>query len=353
MRNINVEILRIICFIMVIANHIISPGYVYNGEMVDIVCLWNIFNIVAVPCFLMITGYFLFDDKRYIDKVKKMFKGVILPFAISIILYIIFFPWVAKEKGFFECFYLNKENFLNAWEHLRNWDTSFSGCWHLWYIFAYIKVFLWYPVLRIICKEGNLERVARQWMIIICLGSLFMSNFQILAPTLRLPSLYSFVDVNVMYIIVGYEFKNITQRRPGKICLYGLGLFLVSSLMGYFGTRRLFAIHGEFQYTFYYSGSLFMALASIGFFVFVMSLKITMPNKVGQIICKIGKNTFYAYLIQYFFIWPIRDFFRSCVRNAMVQYMFTIVGTVIITLILSSLLNQIREFCCRRGANIK
>ena len=123
-RNIGLDILRIISMMMIIALHILGKGkFITNSKNTD---LWQLayiiemFCIVAVNCYVLITGYFSIDSKFKWKKVLKIW-GLVLFYSISIYLVLIligvrqfntsecikaFFPILTKEYWFVNCYLL-------------------------------------------------------------------------------------------------------------------------------------------------------------------------------------------------------------------------------------------------------
>ena len=74
-----IDYMRVFATICVIMSHIITNTYSYNKiEHTYIYIIFDIilnYSLVAVPIFLMITGYLLLDDRKKIT-LKKCFKYI-------------------------------------------------------------------------------------------------------------------------------------------------------------------------------------------------------------------------------------------------------------------------------------
>jgi len=71
-----IELLRIVCCVLVIFNHTFNQFYTnVEGTVNWFPSLLNLVNVCAVGCFLIITGFFMFDGEfNYIKKLKKFFE---------------------------------------------------------------------------------------------------------------------------------------------------------------------------------------------------------------------------------------------------------------------------------------
>ena len=92
-RNIGLDILRITSMLMILVLHYLGKGQLLNDENVDginyyLFYFMESFAIVAVNCYVLISGYFLVESKFKLSKVAKIWGETIF-YSISIYILII------------------------------------------------------------------------------------------------------------------------------------------------------------------------------------------------------------------------------------------------------------------------
>ena len=147
-----IELLRIVCCVLVIFNHTFNQFYTnVEGTVNWFPSLLNLVNVCAVGCFLIITGFFMFDGEfNYIKKLKKLFIEIVIP-AIIVILGILLFLTLRnmKEISFFDSLWIQTKSLLKqifAWGFVADYG-------YLWFILAYIVIVVLYPLWYLICKD--------------------------------------------------------------------------------------------------------------------------------------------------------------------------------------------------------
>lgn len=127
-KNYNIEIVRLISFIMVIVIHVTNyfcRAYetIGMGEYIFAFAL-NSISRISVPCFFMISGSLLLGRTDSFSKTMKRvmrFSGVLLFWTI--IFYV------------FNNYYTHQ-----TWEWRQFWNTPAEA--HLWYLYAIIPLYL-------------------------------------------------------------------------------------------------------------------------------------------------------------------------------------------------------------------
>lgn len=134
-RNIEIDVIRIICCMMVVMIHM--PKF-YDSEIRIIV---DVITHCAVPCFMAISGYLLFFRREY------SYKQVLLgPFKKYLILFLI---WMAIYIGYN---YSNTDKTEAFWRYAI---TNSEG-WHLWYLKVYLQIIVVYPIIKAITSKKEL-----------------------------------------------------------------------------------------------------------------------------------------------------------------------------------------------------
>ena len=138
-RNINIDILRIICAIAVVLIHA-NVIYVENiGNHVSFV--WSISNIIficsrfATPIFFMISGYLTLNNDKNLNIKEfytKKLKKVVLPFLIWTVIYLIYD--CRKYYGELNVMLISKKFLLSM--------VGAEAYYHLWFFYALIGMYL-------------------------------------------------------------------------------------------------------------------------------------------------------------------------------------------------------------------
>ena len=145
-REENIDLLRIVTFIGIIAIHVSGAFLGIYKNNIDTVntlykftaCLYNCIGRFGVPVFLMISGEFLLKNKKILNyKVfyEKSFKKIFLP---TIIFSIVFFIYKIIIN------FLNNSNEII--EIIKNFIIG-KPFYHMWYMYMLIGVYICIPIL--------------------------------------------------------------------------------------------------------------------------------------------------------------------------------------------------------------
>ena len=206
-RENNIDLLRIICAIMVIALH---TGAIYgkniSGEYPRYYfTIGNFYHSVtrtAVPIFIMLSGSFLLknvNNMNYRYYYKKISKNIILPTLIFSFLYVL--ASLVLE------FLLSNKNGIpfNLSEPFINWIQG-TPFYHMWYMYMMIGFYAITPILikiRLIIEDEKFEVIG--WICMI-FGMLFnLLSVQLIWPIQFIPYLG--------YFILGYSLKNKIRKK--------------------------------------------------------------------------------------------------------------------------------------------
>lgn len=228
-RKINIDIVRFIATLMVVAIH--CYPFTFISEEVDYVVTRVIFR-VAVPIFLMITGYYMVPKAlESTDKLKEYLGKIFKLYIISIIIYL---P-LNIYNGYFQNF--------NILEILK--DIFFNGTfYHLWY---FPSLLLGVLIIYCLLKKMNIKIVGIIVFILYMIGICGDSYYGIIRGSEGLKRGYDFLFLVFDYtrnglfyvpifLFMGYCFKkkkiNIKFRESfilmivNVILLVGEGLIL-------------------------------------------------------------------------------------------------------------------------------
>ena len=274
-RNSNIELLRILCMLMVLIlhfnNHCATPGLLglpdlltpklSSGFLIECFC------IVAVNCFVLISGYFSINLK--IRSVLKLYLQCFFVGLLSYLLYVLLTPDTLQVKPL-----LGR---LLAFTHN-----------HWWFVISYLCLMFVSPLLNAaantLSKKKFLLSIILYGVIVVYLG--WYKNLE------STNAGYSFVSFIFLYLIGRYIGKHISlESIKNKRWCFGFS-YVVGSLV-LFGLLMLQYYKGiNIRYVFQYDHPLVIINACL-LLLFFLSLSFQSKS-----INWVAGSVFTAYLLQ-------------------------------------------------------
>lgn len=284
-RNINIELLRIICMIMVVVGHgIISSRYMESKDLCKNNVSWGImaYVSVAVNCYFLITGYFGEKQKFRISKIFSLWGETIF---YSIVIALIFS--VLNDQYSLTSTYLL----------IYSFPVFFKN---YWFIQAYIVLLLIRPFLNIVLYKIN--RIQFQYLLFV--GLIFFSLHETFIPvshTLDNSQGYGIIWAIYMYFVGAYIQRYLQSLRLPKKKLFYAMLYISVCMAIYFSGYlivKLGIAGGEkSRGNFYAYNSISMFIASLSLFIFFTKINTHFVTKIQNIILFFSKTAISVYLI--------------------------------------------------------
>ncbi len=178
-RESNYDLLRIVSAIAVITIHV-SSSYTnavtsseifgdYYLEHILTTCTYNVLSRFAVPCFIMLSGAFILADERNADFrffYQKTFRNVGIPALLFSFLYFIYFTLIKIMKIIIKGSYTSE-----VLLPLKNWIKG-NPCYHMWYLYMMIGVYLLVPVILALKKQIGEQRFEKTAWVFLSLASI-------------------------------------------------------------------------------------------------------------------------------------------------------------------------------------
>ena len=313
-RDYSIDLIRVIACVLVVATHVSLQVFNEYYHEVD----WSrliekCFFTDGVPLFFMITGFFIINGRVYKKIVKSTLFKVILPSFIYVLFAQIFYMFILNKESFVWCL---KNAFVNLnlggiLESVLKADVVpiNSLCAHLWYIYSYIKIILWVPVIWLLCSEEKNPKLARRMIIIFgVLGMLIVDIQKFITLPFGKIALMQYVDRELIYVLLGYElFINRDRiKNNKKLCIGSLLGWILINIIRYKIENHYMVINSfynivgrdnflEWRYT------VLNVFSGILLFIFLYSFEIK-NEKLNKIIYNLSKKTFGIYLIHYLLI---------------------------------------------------
>lgn len=307
-RNANIELARIVGCLMVVCLHICT-WYTSGNEVISNALLIRSFLNDGVPIFWYIMGFYLFahPDASNYKRFIKALRSLVLP-AFGVMLFAqIWQDWILDGSGkvdFFSCLDMHSFDGYNLFGNLLQWksDMTFGG--HFWYVFSYMEVLLWVPLLKYVCVNEKKANRCRQYIMlltilfVICRDINNITTLSICGNiyTIRIPTI---ISPTILYVLIGYEvsqhivfIQNNAKwaRWIGVVCFAGFNFmkFLVSDHM----------LNIKLSNTYFTGiGSVLDYLASLAIFTSILSLPIKHGGFVERGIQHLASGTLGVYLI--------------------------------------------------------
>ncbi|MBP3207682.1 MAG: acyltransferase family protein, partial [Campylobacter sp.] len=292
------DFLRVIAIFAVILIHVAANK---QWEVSANTYEWQIFNFYnglsrwCVPVFIMVSGMFLLDFKRYRESVSENFQRIFRKNIIRISLVIVF--W-SIFYIYFDMFLVNKfdTNPLKAMSFLFQ-----QSKYHLWFMFMIVGLYFLAPFLQVLVK--NLTKKDFELLLILlaifCCGYNFINVFLnfFINKTLYFRDNVPEFSGYLIYFLAGFYFANFEISNKTKKRFYFLTiLFLVITI----SLNSYFALHNskdrEFIYTY---RTLNVMFVSFGIFILFKNLlaNANTKSKICKFITYLSSLSFGIYLI--------------------------------------------------------
>ncbi len=357
-RDYAIELIRIYACITVILMHLSLHIYNVYAVQVDWSRLFEkAFFTEGIPLFLMITGFFIANGRTYKKILKSTLTKILIPVFIYVIFSQIFYKFIVNQGSFIHCllnwrYYINLRGIV---ESILKADVYYLQglCDHLWYIFTYVKIVIWIPVLWLVCKDEEIPNLARRIMIILQFIHMALIDIQrfITLPFGEISSL-TLIDFEIIYVLLGYEMYLKRDKIKGnkKLRWLSLAMFIMINILRYKIEQRLMIINSytdilgratfvEWRYT-----SL-NVITGIFTFAFFYTFDVT-SEKLQKILKWISDKTFGIYLIHYLIIAKVDLFRFEPLGKLWQEAVYLFVGLILVfwgSILIVIILRKIKE----------
>lgn len=356
-RDISIDFIRIIACLSVILTHLCLQVLNQCYNRID----WSrllekSFLTDGVPLFFMITGFFLVNGRSYKKIWKNTVKKILFPSFLFVIFTQIFYLFIVNKESFLYCIKNFNLNLIGIVQCVLKGDVSYLNgiCDHLWYIFSYIKIVIWIPILWLVCKENPNSKLARKIMIILEVIKLILADVQrfIVLPVIGEINIFSIIPTEILYVLLGYELfvHKDKIKKNKKICVISLiGFFVINFLrykieMQYMVNNYFTDITGrinfmEWRYTF------INVISGLCLFMFLYSFEIK-NDKLSKIILWISNKTFGIYLVHYLILAKIDLYKFEKIEKFIFELLYLFIGlivTFIISIVIVWMLQKIKD----------
>ena len=280
-RNLGIELLRIISMIMVLILHyLMFTGILYNHNYFSsgsfVIWLAESFCFVAVNCYVLISGYFLCEQKFKISKLVKIYFQVFF-YSISIFLISL----------------LVLKNSFNLKEIFQNCFPVIFG--NYWFVSCYMMLYILSPFLNTFIKSLNKDKYKTLLIILIivnCIISIFVNQ----QNNINWGGSYSIGWFVSLYLVSGYLRKfgsEIKNNKKRWLIIYVICSLLNCIVKFILLKLNIIIIDTGLLYNYY---SITMLIGAIALFMFFKDIKVK-NSMIKKFITFFAPCTFGVYLI--------------------------------------------------------
>lgn len=311
-RDANVELLRLLACIMVIAGHARPFMVAQDGSIMDAALMIQAFAAPAVGIFFLISGFFTPRSNSVLRTWKHCLTGIVIPALVFAFFTDLLTEWISGKAGFLESIAgtdvprVISEIFFGTIAFDAGRLGMYMG--HLWFIFSYILIMLWFPAIRVLLKHGS-----RKVILFFCLLSFYrlvMIDITYLVDVPFPVYLATVMPVEVLCFVLGYVIYSDREKLRIKRHILPLAGILALALLAlmFILQHKLFSslipdtpdpIDLNYDRVYYLSWNSGCAvIASILISIFILSLPLR-GEKLKGALGFLGGLTFPVYLIHF------------------------------------------------------
>lgn len=298
--NITVEFIRIVATFIVIMVHTAS-WYTAQGKILNTEGMIYAFLQDAVPIFWYIMGLFLFRQGNTFQKsLVRTTTRVLLPALVLAVTVAVLAPWLEGKGSFISCLSFSHVNWLDMLGSITRSSTSglpLSG--HLWFVFSYARIILWFPLLRFICVDEPKANFARRYLLaLIILAEVVGDLQQFVALPTGVLKIFTILDSNLLYVVLGYELSlhlEKLRRRKILVMVVGFAAFFLANLSRFLITKWFFD-HGNANTSFMHIEHIVSVVSSMGLMAALLMIELR-NDKINNIILAVSSYSFPMYLV--------------------------------------------------------
>lgn len=258
-----------------------------------------------------------------------MFLSIcVLALLVALLTHIIY-PWVCSAT-----LWGGQITFRIPWREcaiaiLQQNAGAMDGCFHFWYIFTYVKLILFYPLLKWICQEGKEQTFCRWMIIILQMISVCVGNIKLF---INIPlNVYSFIDISVLLGLIGYEinYRKELIKEKSVIKWISLAAFIGINYIRFIAQKNLYITDSN-NGSYINWDSIFGIIGATTLFVHIYSWNFNrLSEKIKNIMKYISDKTFMIYLFHVIVYFKFNSmgiqnsFIKVCTDNK------TLIGDVI------------------------
>ncbi len=233
-RDVNVELLRLLACIMVIAGHARPFMVAQDGSIMDAALMIQAFAAPAVGIFFLISGFFTPRSSSVLKAWKRCLTGIVLPALLFAFFADLLTEWISGRAGLLESVAGTDVPHVISGILIGTiaFDAGRLGMYmgHLWFIFSYMLIMLWLPAIRVLLRYGSRKTI---WFF--CLLSFYRLVIIDITYTVDVPFpvyLATVMPVEVLCFVLGYMIYSDREKLRSRKHILPLSGLLALVLLG-------------------------------------------------------------------------------------------------------------------------
>jgi surface polysaccharide O-acyltransferase-like enzyme len=285
-RNISIDVLKILSMVMVIILHtktygLKDIGFEPNQAMYWIVLTFHYFSLVAVNCFVLITGYFMSARDRLFDP-KKLVKLWLLVEICSVGLYLVM------------CIVPDSNINFGLGDFLVHALPIMSN--RYWFFTCYLVLMIVAPFLNRFINTME-QKDFKRFLLIILVLFVLIPSINIFGDSFDTSNGYSAVWFIVLYLVAAYLRRYSLPKKPYGVFYVAMSILsvlahtildMLSDYLPLFGQARDILIRYN---------SITVFISSVFLFLFFLNHPIKPKNHTEKLVTQIAATSFTVYLI--------------------------------------------------------
>lgn len=316
-KDIKVELLRIIACFMVLVYHTRRMPILDDGSVSETAIFIECMCTICVVTFFLISGFFIYKKSSNIfldwwHVFLSYLKTLCIAGLIMAILSLVFHDFIVSKSTLITCIEMTdiKALLILLIDGIKSFSVNrWPGtCAHLWYVFSYGLIILYYPITRLFLKLD--KRVVYVVLILLAVLQLY-DDILVYYDKWTLNRFFDYVPRPVIYSAWGHLLYNdilLDVRKSDvkkliidiKVLIVSIVMYVIS-FVGIFYMQYVYNtyVRGIHTYTAWYSiGSLTLSMAVV-MFVININLDKLLSDNVKRAIYFLGGMTLGIYMLHY------------------------------------------------------
>jgi surface polysaccharide O-acyltransferase-like enzyme len=249
-RESNFELLRLVCMFFILMHHFVvhglhAAGYP-NDEITGLGIMTDSFTIIAVNCYILISGYF---------GIKASYKGAFRLYVMCVFYAVV----ITTSSAFFRNEYNIKDFMLSFFPFLNGGN--------LWFIQCYFYLFLLSPTLNSAVEKCN----KKEHLILLLLWSIVVFYFGFLGRNTGF-TMFNFIFLYLVGRFIALYTQNVSTTKK-KMMYLGIYFFCSLVIAGTVIILSSLGIDKDMIWLFAYTyGSPLVMFSAVAFFLFFRTL---------------------------------------------------------------------------------
>ena len=347
-RDISVDLIRVIACLIVIATHLTLTTYNVYEVQVDWSRLFTkCFLSDGVGIFFLITGFFISNGRSYKKILKNTVKNVILPAFILLVFSDFFSKFIVNQDTFINCIKnISSSNLKRIVSCICQGDVSdIQVAAHLWYIFAYIQIIILFPLIKLLCTDSKESKLARRLLMLLCFANILIRDIQkFFVSSIGNIEIFSIIDEKILAVFLGYELYLLKDKIKSnkKIGIIGFIIFIAINVIRYRAEMQYMIMnHIVKEEAFNSWKNTFGFISAVSLFIAIYSINIK-NQKLSKFITNISSLTYGIYLVHYMLIAKIDIYKFEKISTFKFEMLYMLLGTLFIFIVSGLIVYVIR-----------